>query len=486
MRPAMHRLADRGRRWRRPALWHGLLPAAALGVLVVAAALLLPEISLRQAQAQFFWGWGDRGGSWNQPPRPRRPVNPPSRRQEWSPPSWRWAPPQQADEPRAPTRAAPRAENNRAPAPKRTPAETGKRALVLGDSMADWLGYGMEETFAESDADGGEWSVTRKHRTGSSLIRNAPRDVDWAQVIKETLAAERADVVVMMIGLADRQPMREEPPEREEAGEGAENPSGARRPARAVTHDFRSERWVELYTQRVDAIIAALKAKGVPVMWVGLPPINGPRARADLAFLNDIVKARAEKAGIVYVDVWDGFIEESGVYSSFGPDVMGQRRRLRSADGIHFTEPGAVKLAHFVDREIKRIFSRSVPVALPIPQDAPPDTTPSGPAPRPAAGPVISLTGGDAPSGGRLLGGQPHDAQAADPIAVKVLVKGESLAPQSGRADNFAWPPPHAVAEQDVAPPRATVPQPEPETTGAADAPALTREAARPGGRATR
>ncbi|WP_204331202.1 DUF459 domain-containing protein, partial [Proteus mirabilis] len=34
-------------------------------------------------------------------------------------------------------------------------------------------------------------------------------------------------------------------------------------------YEFRDERWVELYSKKVEELIAVLKAKGVPVLWVG-------------------------------------------------------------------------------------------------------------------------------------------------------------------------------------------------------------------------
>src|SRR5258708_28109265 len=104
----------------------------------------------------------------------------------------------------------------------------------------------------------------------------------------------------------------------------------------------------------------------------------------------------ADKAGIIFVDIWDGFVDESGRYSPQGPDYEGQIRRLRTGDGIYFTKFGARKLAHYVEREIDRVMgNKSLPVALPIPPDPTPQATPanpSAPAERPAAGPVISLT----------------------------------------------------------------------------------------------
>jgi hypothetical protein len=59
-------------------------------------------------------------------------------------------------------------------------------------------------------------------------------------------------------------------------------------------------------------------------------------------------RSRAEKAGIVYVDIWDGFVDEAGQFSPQGPDYEGQIRRLRTSDGVYFTKFGARKLADYV------------------------------------------------------------------------------------------------------------------------------------------
>ena len=76
-----------------------------------------------------------------------------------------------------------------------------------------------------------------------------------------------------------------------------------------------------------------------------------------MQYLNDLYRARAEKAGIIYVDVWDGFVDEGGRFTLQGPDFEGQIRRLRAGDGVHFTKAGARKLAHYVEREIRRVMA---------------------------------------------------------------------------------------------------------------------------------
>ena len=109
-----------------------------------------------------------------------------------------------------------------------------------------------------------------------------------------------------------------------------------------------------------------LKSAGVPVFWVGLPSIRGPKSTSDMQYLNDLYRARVEKAGLNYIDVWDGFVDDSGRFIPQGADFEGQTRRLRAGDGVHFTKAGARKLAHYLEREIRRmLMPGSEPVALP-------------------------------------------------------------------------------------------------------------------------
>ena len=62
----------------------------------------------------------------------------------------------------------------------------------------------------------------------------------------------------------------------------------------------------------------------------------------------------------------------SGRFTTQGPDFEGQMRRLRTGDGVHFTKSGARKLAHYVERELRRMLSAALPVALPAPEPAQP------------------------------------------------------------------------------------------------------------------
>jgi hypothetical protein len=188
-------------------------------------------------------------------------------------------------------------------------------------------------------------------------------------------------------------------------------------------------------------MIGVTKSKGVPVLWVGLPAVRGTKATADMLFLDSLYRDAAGKAGITYVDVWDGFVDEAGRFLQRGPDFEGQPRKLRADDGVFFTRPGARKLAHYVEREITRLLAaRSAPIALPT-EPATPDANalPGQPAPRPLAGPILPLVASSVGTD-QLLGGPGSRPAAVDALAARTLVKGEPLAPPAGRADDFVWP----------------------------------------------
>lgn len=385
-----------------------------------------------------------------------------------------FAPYQPRQQPQYQERYREPADFSKAPAAKKAEVPPTTRVVVMGDSMADWLAYGLEDAFSDTP----EIGIVRKNKPNSGLIRYESRsDLEWSSVARDIMTTEKPAIAVMLLGISDRVPIREPagakpaPAAAAQPGQqpdqpNAENPElqiiAPEAPrGRASNNDFRSEQWAALYSKRIAETIAAMKSRGVPVIWVGLPIIRGPKATSDAAYLNDLYRAQAEKAGVIYVDVWDGFVDENGRFASSGPDVEGQTRRLRSGDGVYFTKYGARKLAHFVEREIRRVIAlRALPVALPV--DVPPSgqPRPGGPVARPVAGLVLPLTAGAVSGGDELLGGATPRPAASDPIATRVLVKGEPVVPLKGRADDFVWqgggttlPAANMIAEPGTIPP---------------------------------
>jgi hypothetical protein len=441
-----------------------LVALAAIAVLVVVAA---------PASAQFFGG-----GFFGGPPQQSQPQRGWFGRDFFAP--------FQQQQPR-------RVEDfSRAPPPAKRETIPERNILVLGDAMADWLAYGLEDAYAEQP----DMGVIRRHKTVSGLLQYQPKGepADWAAAAKTILATEKPDIIVVMLGLNDRVAIREPAADKSdgkasdkkgekkdahakpdskpgeakptaktddtaaakqddkasdaELADDAENgesqpliaPERTQRSPTGVVQ-FRDERWVELYNKKIDEMIAVLKTKGVPVLWVGLPAVRGAKATSDALFLDALYREGAAKAGITYVDVWDGFVDEAGRFLQQGPDFEGQIRRLRSYDGVYFTKPGARKLAHYVEREVSRLLAgRSAPFTLPSEPGTPDaNALPGQPAPRPLAGPILPLVASSVGTD-QLLGGPGSRPAAVDALVARTLVKGEPLAAPAGRADDFAWP----------------------------------------------
>jgi len=365
-------------------------------------------------------------------------------------------------------RPAPAVDYSKAPPPRKLETPPRQTVVIIGDSMADWLGYGLDENYSDQPVIG----VQRKISATSGLVRYDSKDeaLDWPQAARDALSNEKPDAIVVMLGLNDRVPLREKvlaqpKPKGEPANQSADQTSQekaaapadaeapsqtagqikSQQPVPGTSYDFHSDQWAALYVKRIDAMIAALKSKGAPVIWVGLPAIRGTKGTSDISYLDELYRERAERAGVIYVDIWDGFVDEDGDYAVQGPDFQGQIRRLRSSDGVHFTKAGAVKLASYVDRELRRVIpGYVVPVARPSPETTPKSGSASA---RPDVGPVLPLNSSTSNHDSELLGGKDHTTQTtSDSIAAKVLSRGETVAAPAGRADDFSWPRPGSYA----------------------------------------
>ncbi|MDR7037123.1 hypothetical protein J2X36_001867 [Methylobacterium sp. BE186] len=388
----------------------------------------------QEAPRQFYWPWEDRPQQAQpQPQQGYRPSRP--------------RPPAVADAPRAQKRRAARPAPAAAPPkPALAKTEPSTQIAVFGDSLADHLSKGLDDVF-EDNAD---VAVIDRAKGDSGLVR---RDVvDWPKAAEEYLAANpKVSYALVMVGANDRQPIRE--------GDQSFDPL--------------TDRWREIYRDRVDALVKVFTDRKLPLIWVGAPPMRSEALTTDLAAINDIVRERVTRAGGTYVDIWPGFVDERNRYTAAGPDLEGQNAKLRTSDGVHFTHAGARKLAHFADVELKRMMGTAgpatpdQPVATQAPTPGPGldgtvprlDETaaidrqitamlPSLPEPpgipalpvKPLAGPVVPLGRPETSPGGSLLTGRPRDGDTSGTVE-RVLQRGAPATPQPGRADDFRWPP---------------------------------------------
>ncbi len=301
-----------------------------------------------------------------------------------------------------------------APAAK---SEAAVQVVVFGDGFADGLASGLEEAFAENP----DVAIVSKTGDSSSLVQAGPDA--WPQEIRAYLAdpTHEVDAAVVMIGQNDRKPI----------SQGGE------------TIPFGTEKWRDLYAQRVENMMQIFIAKGKPLYWVGLPPVEDHDIGVDYGFFNEIFRARAYRTGAEYVDIWKGFVDENDAYAQSGPDVKGEIRELRDDDGIGFTKAGKRKLAHFVARELRRDFVRDgeVMASLPEASERSHPYRPSEEMLRTGRGEIVNLNGTPQQTGGLLAGGLDEGPTPPEDSAYfRVIMEGETLPPEPGRSDDFSWP----------------------------------------------
>ncbi len=214
------------------------------------------------------------------------------------------------------------------------------RLYVFGDSLGDGIWAGLYRAFQRD----GNIDVVKKSRVSTGFVR-----VDyfnWNTALSAIVKRERFHIAVVMVGANDMQPMR----------------------VKRKWLKVGTEGWRDLYATRIDAFIKQLKETHAAVYWVGLPVMRSKKHNAHMQVMNEIFREKAFINRIKFIDTWNGFADQFGRYSAFGPDLSGQVRRLRAGDGVHFTIQGYRKLAHFVEREIRRDMKkaraeRNIPLA---------------------------------------------------------------------------------------------------------------------------
>lgn len=309
-------------------------------------------------------------------------------------------------------------------------ADPTTQVIVFGDALAEFAGQGIGDLFADSE----DVLVLRKAKENGGLIGMG--GADWAKAIDEAVGTgKKITVAVVMLGLQDREPLKQD----------------------AATFEPLTDPWREAYRARVDAAMRAFNDRKLPVVWIGLPPARKGEVSEDYLAMNEIYQESVRRNGGTYVDVWPGFVDEDNRYTMTGPDVDGQPAKLRTNDGAFFTKAGSRKIAHFADAAIKRLIESDQPAtaivavppadgpAAPVPLESSLPTLPDEVAPvslpvKPLIGPVLPLNQAVVTPGGTLVAAPPKLTNDQAYGVRRALRDGIAPSPRPGRADDFRWP----------------------------------------------
>lgn len=193
--------------------------------------------------------------------------------------------------------------------------EAGKRLtqiLVLGDAIGGGMGAGLQRV---SEADG-HYQVSLRFNEESGLAR--PEVYDWVATLPKILASNPYDVIVVMIGANDRQPIR--------VGD--------------TRQLFGSESWVDAYEANIDALLDLLAKSGAKVIWVSQPPMKDSGYDEALKAISALQRERVEAHGMTFLDIRPALLNPDGSFAENGKDNDGNAVRLRSRDGVAFFKAG--------------------------------------------------------------------------------------------------------------------------------------------------
>jgi hypothetical protein len=200
--------------------------------------------------------------------------------------------------------------------------------MVVGDSLAIDLAKGLDRFYAKDT----DLAILSKGVGSSGFVRDDY--FDWQAAIEKFIAEEDFDLVVVAIGINDRQQIR--------AADGR--------------HEPLSDGWKAEYERRLNAFLGALSAANKPVIWLELPPMSKSSYSKAMSQISSLHRLAAYANGAEFVDIYDRFVDAESNYTSYGPDLNGNQVTMRKSDGIHFSTAGSDKVAFFVDKAVKLFY----------------------------------------------------------------------------------------------------------------------------------
>jgi hypothetical protein len=222
--------------------------------------------------------------------------------------------------------------------PKIPKTDTAVKLAVFGDSLAIDLAKALDRLYAEDP----NIAIISQGVGDTGFVR---RDVfNWNAKIDEAIAANSFDIAVIIIGINDRQKMR----------------------LNDVSYGSLSPEWTVEYQSRVSAAVSALRAANKPTIWIGLPPMAKADYNKTMTGISEIQRLAAFSGGAEFIDIYARFVDEEGKFTSYGPDLNGNRVRMRKDDGIHFSAAGSDKVAFYLSQVLKNYYRGGGSVGLEV------------------------------------------------------------------------------------------------------------------------
>jgi uncharacterized protein len=211
-----------------------------------------------------------------------------------------------------------------------TPAKP-LRVWVAGDSLAQIPGEALERMGGAIDV------VDVESRLSTGLTR--PDLYNWFTRIQQAPRLLRPKVAVLSFGADDAHNYMTGLPEGRTIG-----PLG-------------SSSWDAEYRRRVDGVTRELIAKGIHVVWLGLPIPDGVGFRHSFPIVNRILESvvASHPGGATFVDTWHLLDDAHGRYTAY-LRVHGELTLVRLPDGVHYTAAAGDVVAAQLVHQLRDVY----------------------------------------------------------------------------------------------------------------------------------
>ena len=124
-------------------------------------------------------------------------------------------------------------------------------------------------------------------------------------------------------------------------------------PAGKTVGPLGSPSWSAEYRRRVDGVTRELNARGIHVVWLGLPIPAGRGFAQSFPVINRVLRsvANAHPRTSTYVDTWGLLANSHGRYTPY-LRVHGKLTLMRLPDGVHYTAAAGDLIAQRLLRQL--------------------------------------------------------------------------------------------------------------------------------------
>jgi hypothetical protein len=186
--------------------------------------------------------------------------------------------------------------------------------LLAGDSLMG----NLSDEFIRLVHDDPRVDVSTDVHVSTGLAR--PDVLDWPAELANVVQQRQPDVVVLMLGANDDQPMRDADGHHVQVG---------------------SDGWRAEYERRVAQMMDIAGASGRTVVWVGLPAVDRDVLNRAKDVMNAVVRTEAAARPLAHVvDTVPLLGGPGGEYEDYLPNAAGTPIRVRENDGVHITHAG--------------------------------------------------------------------------------------------------------------------------------------------------